>query len=291
MSDEKQTEDTAPETPNSDDKQTATENTKTTETDDADATEITDEADDTPQDYPAPVNKLLSLGYPTGDFMKFDYYQMGIRTKDKPHLLRMIDDEDLHDADGESDLIWAPVHAWRALTQMQDPTVAGEMIEALFWRVEDDDDWVRNEMPQVMMLLGPKTLPALNAYLDPEKINGIYPRWLTVDCMVAIAETFPDMDRVVFAMLLGQLKNYEKHYPDVNAYMIVNLPPGEWLEDAKQIVLEAAKAEKVNLQILEDWGLLEITTTDGEKMNVREQRKRQEKQKRKEKRNKKRKEK
>lgn len=64
--------------------------------------------------YSAPVSQLLSLGEP-GSRAWRDYMALGIGNDHIADLIRMAGDEELHNADGGSPLVWAPLHAWRAL--------------------------------------------------------------------------------------------------------------------------------------------------------------------------------
>lgn len=64
----------------------------------------------TQYEYPPPVSRLLRLG---------DVRALGLTAEQVPALIRMAVDEELQWADSDSPEVWAPVHAWRALAQLQ----------------------------------------------------------------------------------------------------------------------------------------------------------------------------
>ena len=88
--------------------------------------------------YSSPVDKLLTYG-DCRDFREWpDYLELGLTQEHIPELIRMGTDEELNWADSDSLEVWAPVHAWRALGQLQ----AEEAIEPLmnlFHELEDSD--------------------------------------------------------------------------------------------------------------------------------------------------------
>jgi hypothetical protein len=76
------------------------------------------------QTYEDPVNRLLGMGLPGPPA---EYAALGIGQEHIPDLIRMATDRSLHQAMIDSDEVWAPVHAWRALSQLR----AREAIEPL----------------------------------------------------------------------------------------------------------------------------------------------------------------
>jgi hypothetical protein len=66
-------------------------------------------------EYPKPVSRLLTMGDCRGMRQWPDYLALGIGPEHVPDLVRMIQDEELTQADSQSLEVWAPVHAWRTL--------------------------------------------------------------------------------------------------------------------------------------------------------------------------------
>src|SRR5947209_6188084 len=130
-------------------------------------------------DYPPPLDQLLTLGEPRQPGWP-DYRARGIGPQHVPDLIRMATDPGLNGADGDSPLVWAPAHAWRALGQLR----AAEAVEPLLRLLEEqeDDDCLREELPEVFGLIGPPALPALSSFLA-DRSHGLYPRWCVADAL------------------------------------------------------------------------------------------------------------
>ena len=120
-----------------------------------------------PRSYQDPVAKLLVYGAcdNRGGIEAWpDYLALGFTEAHVPELLRMASDRDLNEANRDSFHIWAPVHAWRTLGQLRAEAAAGPLVR-LFEQFSDDD-WVNNELPQVLSLIGPAAVPALAGFLE-----------------------------------------------------------------------------------------------------------------------------
>src|ERR1700683_258552 len=103
--------------------------------------------------YRAPAAKLLSLGEP-GLNERLDCGAMGVSAENIPDLIRMATDERLNNAPGSSKLVWAPVHAWRALGQLR-AVEAFEPLLKLFQRIDDfADDWIGTDLPAALAQIG-----------------------------------------------------------------------------------------------------------------------------------------
>lgn len=78
----------------------------------------------TPADapYPPPLDRLLGLGglFTRGRAWR-DYLRMGIGREHVPDLLRMACDMELNHGDDDDPRVYAPLHAWRALSQLAPP--------------------------------------------------------------------------------------------------------------------------------------------------------------------------
>lgn len=202
--------------------------------------------------YPAPVNTLLTLGRHQ-HITDIDYHGLGIRQRDIPALLRMVADDSLHnaawdEAGNEPAGAWAPIHAWRALAQMHAVESAQHLIDHLFWRVDNGDEWVMLEMPTVFQLFGVKAIPPLMEFLNPENRAGIQSRFLAIDCLLAIANNYPRADVVVGELLYQQLQRHADQYPEVNAHLavaVIGLKP-----DAQALIEEAVNAGHVDVDLM-----------------------------------------
>ena len=122
----------------------------------------------TESNYPPPVSRLLTLGEGERRRQWPDYLVLGLTLEHVPDLIRMALDDELHSAAPDSLDVWAPLHAWRALGQLQAEDAAEPLIQLLV-RIDDfGDDWVNQELPQVLGMIGPSVVPLLADYLaDP----------------------------------------------------------------------------------------------------------------------------
>jgi hypothetical protein len=121
--------------------------------------------------YPPPVDRLLTYG--EADVVEADdwpnYLELGLGPEHIPDLIRMATDEKLNKADPDSLESWAPIHAWRALGQLR-AEAAIEPLLALFDKLEDSE-WVAEELPEVLGMIGPAALPALSAYMADRSLD------------------------------------------------------------------------------------------------------------------------
>ena len=118
-----------------------------------------------------PVSQLLTYG----DCLKLprwpeelDYLPLGFGSEHIPDLIRMVLDDDLYWANSDSLEVWAPVHAWRVLGQLQAEAAIEPLLTRLDLVDEEDNDWVSEELPQVFAMIGAAAIAPLYAYLvDP----------------------------------------------------------------------------------------------------------------------------
>ena len=95
---------------------------------------------------------------------------LGLTREHIPELVSLLNFDywlDMLDIDDEWDerKMWAPVHAWRALAQIGGPEVVDPLLQVLHKTDELDDDWILNELPQALAMIGPDVLPPLAAFL------------------------------------------------------------------------------------------------------------------------------
>ncbi len=205
-------------------------------------------------DYPPPVDQLLALGDVRGDREWRDYPALGLGPAQVPDLIRLATDHDLNWADEESDEVWAPLHAWRALGQLR----AQAAIEPLLGQFEelDDSDWFTEEMPEVFGLIGPVAIPALVAYLADEE-HGTYPRVTAVTCLQQIGQQSPEARDDCVAALTRQLEAFRQNDPTLNAFLMLSLTKLQAVEAAP--LMERAFAEEtVDELVMGDWDDVQV---------------------------------
>jgi hypothetical protein len=217
-------------------------------------------------EYAEPVSKLLTMGDCRGQPEWPDYLALGLGPEQIPDLIHMVEDEELHWADSESLEVWAPLHAWRALGQLS-AEAAVEPLLGLLWRIEElEDDWVGEEIPVVLGMIGPAAVPKLAEFLaDP--LQGLWARVAAAHALAEVGQRHPDARDDCVAVLSGALDGFADHDPSLNALLINYLVDLKAVEAAPQME-KAFAADSVDISVLGDWedaqialGLLEERLT------------------------------
>jgi hypothetical protein len=122
-----------------------------------------------PKDYSPPVVKLIALGKKNTRVIGpwFDYQELGITDEHAPELIRIIQEINLFWplGDTESDEVSAPIHAWRALGQLRSQGAIPALVELVIQNEELESDWIMEEIPVVIAMIGPVCIPVLRGYL------------------------------------------------------------------------------------------------------------------------------
>ena len=138
-----------------------------------------------------------------------DYKQYGLGRDDIDDLLNLVTDEFLHDAPSEGNEVWVPLHAWRALGQLEDTRAIEPLIGAFnsLW----EDDWALEELPLAVAMLGQNGIRPLTEYLN-DRSHAEFARAMAVDALEGIAERQPSVRDQVVTNITEYLEG-----PDENA--------------------------------------------------------------------------
>jgi hypothetical protein len=201
--------------------------------------------------YPAPVDQLRRLGEPTyGDDWPEYPRRYGLGPEHVPDLIRMATDPALNQADSESPDVWAPLHAWRALGQLHAAEAAEPLLRLLLER-EPDDDWVREDVPRAVGMLGPAALPAIEAALaDTTREEAT--RIAVADSLRYLADVYPEARSECVAALVRQLERAEQNGREYNGWLTGLLLDLEAVEAAPALE-RAFAAGLVDPSIAGDW--------------------------------------
>lgn len=210
--------------------------------------------------YSPPVSELLTYEeIPTWDSKWPDYRELGLKAEHIPELIRMIGDEDLYQSDPESLESWSPIHAWRALAQLQ----AEEAIEPLLGIVSKLDDldeeyweWISEEMPMVFQGIGVETIPFLANYLSDSK-KGQTSRINIVETLSNFAESELGVRETCIALLTEQLRQFDLNADEVNGFIVVALADLKALESVA-IIEEAFEKGCVDERVGGDWEDIQV---------------------------------
>jgi hypothetical protein len=201
-------------------------------------------------DYTEPVSKLLTLGDCREMREWPDYLVLGISPEHVPDLIRMVQDDALNQADSDSLEVWAPVHAWRALGQLR-AEAAVEPLLGILWRTDNEDEWVGEEVPVVLGMIGPAAVSSIANYLaDP--LNGLWPRLAAGQALVEISQRHPETWADCVAVLTSSLDGFRTHNPTLNAFLISFLVDLKATE-AAPLMEKAFAAKRVDISIVGDW--------------------------------------
>ncbi len=198
--------------------------------------------------YPEPVHSLLTLGEVS--WQNWDDYQaLGFTREHIPDLIRMATDQFLI-VEAEEPEFWAPIHAWRALAQFDakeaiDPLVGNfNLFEAA------DSDWLRDDLPDALVILGPDCIPALAMYLIDTR-HATMARISAGETLKNIAETYPDTRDHVKGTLLSALELFEENDEELNGFLMGDLLDLKAVE-AMPVIRRAFEAGAIDITIAGD---------------------------------------
>ena len=202
----------------------------------------------------SPVDLLLIMGDPRKSREWDNYLELGLGPEHTPELILLATDENLHQADPESEEVWAALHAWRALGQLR----AEEAVEPLLQLLHkyEDDDWLGSELPIVFGMIGPAAIPALIAYAADEP-HGLYPRTHAIEGLTKIGENHPDYREECVAAMIRQLESFEEQDEVFNAFIISSLMDLNAVESAP-VMERVFAADMVDTTIAGDWDDVQV---------------------------------
>lgn len=176
----------------------------------------------TPPDYAPPLDQLLRLGAVPDHEFKRDYTALGVRAEHISELVRMATDDALHHGPEDSPLVWAPLHAWRALAELPAAAAIVPLLELLGRAADWDDEWVLAEVPLVLARLG---LPALEP-VTTALANLEMPEQARVGATEALANLgneHPGLRSECIIRLARQLEQFAEQSEILNAFLVRGL--------------------------------------------------------------------
>jgi hypothetical protein len=156
------------------------------------------------------------------------------------------------DAWSDSEAVYAPVHAWRALAQLGAVEAVQPLLEAQRMLDEMGDDWYLEDFHLVFGLIGPPAIDKLAAFLaDPSESE--FPRTKAADGLAEIARRHPDTRARVIQILTSVLGQHRLEDAELNGSIVGDLVELEAVEAAAPIE-RAFAANVVDPVIAGDWG-------------------------------------
>jgi hypothetical protein len=149
------------------------------------------------------------------------------------------------------DVLYAPVHAWRALGQLRAVEAVEPLLAMQNQLHEEDDDWYLEEFKKVFALIGPPALPALKAYLADAE-NGEFPRISAADGVMEIGRQHPEARAEAVGILTDQLAKHETMRESLNGFLIAYLIDLNAVESA-EVIERAFAANVIDEQVCGCW--------------------------------------
>lgn len=208
--------------------------------------------------YTVPVSKLLSLGDMDWDEWD-DYSEFGYAKEHVPELIRLGTDQhlliDVEDVD--EDEMWAPMHAWRILTQMQAVEAIAPLAQVLDWSEELESDLINEGLTNALEEFGEPVIEPLTMFINEagHKESGYIS---ASEVMCHIAEKQPECRERVIASISSALDaHFERNDEDVNGFWLADLLDLNAVE-SYPIIKKVFEAKKINVRVAGDLEDVEI---------------------------------
>lgn len=204
--------------------------------------------------YSPPVAQLLELGEEVVRQHPWpDYLALGLTREHVPELIRLLTDPEVQEVDEEDGPrgFWPPIHAWRALGQLQAEEAIQPLVKLLEGDEDEVDDWKLNEIPMVLGMIGPATISPAGGMVAREDLDE-YTRYAAMHVMTQVATHWPDSRDECVEVLTAFLGNWEDREPEFNAFVIAELVEMNATE-AAPLMAAAFEAHAVDLSMLGDW--------------------------------------
>jgi len=170
--------------------------------------------------YAAPVARLFELGMiPVEDRREWRDYvgDFGLGSDHVADLIRVARDESLDEAEDDK-LLWAPVHAWRAIGQLGAKEAVAPLLDHLRSPAAYDD-MVSEDFPTVFGMIGPEAIAALDAFFVEDDVEEIALTMLT-SAYVEIGKRHPESRAACVDALQRFLARDDDVNPQVNGFLV-----------------------------------------------------------------------
>lgn len=199
--------------------------------------------------YSPAVGKLLKLGEVEDEYKWMNYIsRFGFNESHIPDLIRMATEYKFDDEDEDSPVVWAPVHARRALGQLK-AAEAAEPLIVLFHKLDEyNDDLLIRDIREIYSMIGYKAIPYLVEYIKDPK-NKPMSVSAAIVTLAVIAEKDETQRNNCITILTEQLQSYSKNDPLVNGFLVSALVDLNAVESI-DIIRQAYKARRVDTFVM-----------------------------------------
>lgn len=150
----------------------------------------------------------------------------------------------------KDETLYAPIHAWRALAQLQAVEAVEPLLAMQNHLDEEGNDWYLEEFHDVFGLVGPPAVPALAGYLA-NRGNREYPRISAANGLCEVGKRHPEARQPVVEALTGQLAKHEREY-SLNGFLVGYLADLK-AEESAEVIERAFAAGVVDESICGHW--------------------------------------
>jgi hypothetical protein len=216
-----------------------------------------------------PVQNLFFLGEDAARGTQWPHYlEHGITSEHIPELILILRnirsfwfDDQYDDEQG-----YTPIHAWRALGQLHAKDAIEMLVILAHENEEYDSDWIGEEIPLVMAMIGPDSIPALQGYLiSPQR--KFWAAITIAHCVEKVGTQNPESRTDCINVLQRGLEDFNTNDETLNGFLISYLTDLQAVE-AVPLVERAFASGNVDISVMGDFedfqielGLLEERLT------------------------------
>ncbi len=201
--------------------------------------------------YAPPLDRLLKLGMPPHDATSVDCAALGLDRAHIPELIRMATDAELNGGPADSPIVYAPIHAWRALGHLRAEEAVVALLGLLRRIEEDQDDWVGEDLPKVLGEIGPAAIQPVTDYLA-DSSHGEWARVAAAKTIEMIAKSHPAIRADCVTRLCAQLVRCDEQPEILNTFLISPLLELKAVEALAEIE-RAFASGRVDESVNGDW--------------------------------------
>jgi hypothetical protein len=152
--------------------------------------------------------------------------------------------------------LWAPVHAWRALAQLGGPDVVDPLLNVLHMTDMLETNWLDDELPEALAVVGPSALPQLAAFLS-DRSHGLWAKVGVVNALAKIGQQHPHVREECIQVLEEALAEFKTNDEELNSFIIYALSQLKAAESAP-LVKSVYDSDRVDLLLMGDYQDFEI---------------------------------
>jgi hypothetical protein len=208
-------------------------------------------------DYAGPVQRLLTIGetrsYDPAEWPDYAV-EFGLGREHIAELSRLACDRALNYGDPDGREAWAPLHAWRALGQLQAEASVAPMLA--FLKTAEGDEAVIEEFPKVFGMIGSPAIPHIERFLS-DRSSPTFPAITAIEGLKEIAKRHPDCRTEsvnVLARTLGQHTDADESINGFAVSALIDLGAVEVID----AIREAFRRNSVDISIAGDEEDVEI---------------------------------